>query len=323
MLILNEDEIARLLSPADALAAMRDAFSAQAAGSLSMPLRTIAAGEHGMLGAMPAALGGSTATIGAKLVTLFPKNGELGLPTHNAVIALFDPQTGRPQALLDGRYITEIRTAATSALATALLARPEARTLAILGTGVQAKAHIQALLQVMQIDELRIWGRNAHRASALASFAGALGLATRTFETLASACRGADVICTVTMAREPVLRAADVEPGTHVNAVGFGGPQARELGGDLIAKASIFIDSEHGAAKESGNLHLARQDGHLRVDQKLTLLCDVLAGRTRGRQHPDEITVFDSLGIAIEDLACARLVYARALEAGIGTVVTI
>jgi ornithine cyclodeaminase/alanine dehydrogenase-like protein (mu-crystallin family) len=127
----------------------------------------------------------------------------------------------------------------------------------------------------------------------------------------------------VTMAREPVLRAADVEPGTHVNAVGFGGPQARELSGDLIAKASIFIDSEHGAAKESGNLHLARQDGHLRVDQKLTLLCDVLAGRTRGRQHPDEITVFDSLGIAIEDLACAGLVYARALEAGIGTVVTI
>lgn len=324
MLILDEDEVARLLTPSDALAAMRSAFTAQAAGAFSMPLRTIAAGEDGFLGAMPGALGaGDAATMGAKLVTLFPNNGALNLPTHNALIAVFDAKTGRPAALLDGRYITEIRTAATSALATSLLARTDARTLAILGTGVQAKAHVEALSHVMHIDELRVWGRTREHVDALAAFAKERGLKSTSSETPALACRGAAVVCTVTMAREPLLTAAEVDDGTHVNAVGFGGPQARELSGDLIAKARIFIDSEDGAARESGNLNLARKDGQLHADQKLTLLCDVLAGRARGRQSPDEITVFDSLGMALEDLACAKLVCARAVEAGIGKTVAL
>jgi len=322
VLFLNENDVARLLSPSDALAAVRDALAAQAAGTISLPLRTIAGGEHGVLGAMPGALGGQrVSAIGAKLVTLFPKNADLHLPTHNAVIALFDPQTGRPAALLDGRYITEIRTAATSALATTLLARPDSGTLAILGTGVQAKAHIDALAAVMRIGELRVWGRNAERAAALAAFAHERGMQSQVCATVSEACRGAAVVCTVTLAREPILKKADVKAGTHINAVGFGGPQTRELSADLMAHANIFIDSTDGAARESGNLILARKDGELRADKKLTLLSDVLAGRAAGRQTPDEITVFDSLGIALEDLACAQLVYARALQSHAGTIV--
>lgn len=319
VLILDEKDVAGLLSMSEALAAVKAAFAAQAAGEISMPLRTIAAGDRGVLGAMPGALAGKTAALGAKLVTLFPSNAELGLHTHNALIALFDPRTGRPAAVMDGRYITEIRTAATSALATSLLARSDARTLAILGTGVQARAHIDALALVMQVDELRIWGRSPENAAALAAFAKGRGLRSQVSQSVATACRGADVVCTVTLAREPILTRADIDAGTHLNAVGFGGPNSREVSGELLAQVKIFIDSADGAARESGNLLLARKDGHLSADQNLTLLSDVLAGRAPGRQSPDEITLFDSLGIAIEDLACARLVFERALAQRVGT----
>lgn len=321
MLLINEREVARLLPPSDVLAATRAAFLAQAQGKISMPLRTLAAQAGGVLGAMPAAIFGDAPALGAKLVTVFGGNAASGIPTHNALIAMFDVQTGRPAAVMDGRYITEVRTAAASALATSLLARADARTLAILGTGVQAHAHIEALAAVMRIDDLRIWGRTEDHARQVAEFARGHGLAARIMNTPAQACLGAMVICTVTSSREPILGAADVSGGAHINAVGFGGPSSRELSAELVRRARIFVDSADGAKYESGNLILARQDGDSPADSNLTLLCDVLAGRAQGRQSQDEITLFDSLGIAIEDLACAQLVFERARQSNIGIAV--
>src|SRR5579872_4194257 len=168
MLFLNEREVTSLLPIGDVLTALESAFRAQAAGQIRMPLRTMASTGDGLLGAMPAAIAGESAALGAKLVTFFPGNAAAGVHTHQALVALFDPHSGQPQAIMDGRFITEIRTAATSALATRALARPDARVVAILGTGVQARAHIGALSEVMHIDELRVWGRTRAKATALA-----------------------------------------------------------------------------------------------------------------------------------------------------------
>ena len=319
MLFLNEREVASLLPIGDVLTALESAFRAQAAGQIRMPLRTMASTGDGLLGAMPAAIAGESAALGAKLVTFFPGNAATGVHTHQALVALFDPHSGQPQAIMDGRFITEIRTAATSALATRALARPDARVVAILGTGVQARAHIGALSEVMHIDELRVWGRTRAKATELADFAHTRGLHSRVADTPANACQGAGVVCTCTSARDPIVTALDIEPGTHVNAVGMGGPTARELPGELMGRATIVVDSIDGAHSESANIILAMHEGQLPAKAALTLLCDVIAGRVPGRQSSDDITIFDSLGIAIEDLVCARLVYERARARDVGT----
>lgn len=284
-----------------------------------MPLRSMASNDQGLLGAMPGAIVADPASFGAKLVAVFPENAALGVPTHQALIVLFDTACGLPLAVMDGRYITEIRTAATSALATKALAREDARILAILGTGVQGRAHVEALAEVMDIAELRVWGRTAAKAAELADFGRKRGLHARVAASPTDACRGAGVICTVTAAREPILSATDIDQGTHINAVGFWGPTAREIPGELVAHARIFVDSLEGARNESGTIILAMREGLLPANAVLTPLCDVIADRSPGRQSPDDITIFDSLGIAIEDLASARLVYDRAKAAGVGT----
>jgi len=319
MIFLSESEVASLLPIGDVLTALEAAFHAQAEGKISMPLRTIATSGGGLLGAMPAAISGEGAALGAKLVTFFPGNAATGVHTHQALIVLFDPGSGQPRALMDGRLITEIRTAATSALATRALARADARVLAIIGTGVQARAHVAALAEVMNVDELRTWGRTAKAAAGVADFARKRGVHARVASTVTDACHGAGVVCTVTSAREPIVTATDIDPGTHVNAVGFAGITARELPSDLMARARIFVDSVEGALNESGNIVLAAREGMLPAKPVLTRLCDVLAGRAAGRHERDDITIFDSLGIAIEDLACARLVFERARAGKIGT----
>jgi ornithine cyclodeaminase len=323
MLFLNEREVAGLLPIGDVLVALESAFRAQADGKIRMPLRTMAPNDNGLLGAMPAAIATGPVSLGAKLVTFFPGNAASGIPTHQALIALFDARSGKPVAIMDGRFITEIRTAAASALATRALARTDARILAVLGTGVQARAHVGALAEVMNIDEIRVWGRTATNAAAVADFARKRGLHARVAATVTDACRGADVVCTVTSASEPIVRASDINPGTHVNAVGMGGPTAREIPGDLMGRARIFVDSMDGALNEAANIILAVREGQLPAKPALTLLCDVITGRALGRQSHDEVTIFDSLGIAIEDLTCARLVYERASAGGVGTSIAV
>jgi len=323
MIFLNEREVASLLPIGDVLTALENAFRAQAAGQIRMPLRAMATTDHGILGSMPASIAGEQLSLGAKLVTFFAGNAASGTHTHQALVALFDPRSGKPQAIMDGRYITESRTAATSALATRALARPDARSVAILGTGVQARAHIVALGEVMRIEELRIWGRTQARAADVADFARRRGLEARAAATPADACRGADVVCTVTSASDPILASDDIGRGTHVNAVGMGDPTARELPAELMARATIVVDSLDGALAESANIKLAMRDGKLSAEPDLILLCDVIAGTAPGRLGRDDVTIFDSLGIAIEDLACARLVYERASAGGVGTKLTL
>jgi alanine dehydrogenase len=318
LLLLDEGDVRRFLSTRDAIEALDKAFRAQAEGRLDQPLRTIATADGGVLGAMPASLRGASAALGAKLVTFFRGNAQLGKHTHQALIALFDPQTGEALAVMDGRYITEIRTAAASALATRCLARAGASIVAIIGSGVQAAAHVTALADVMPIRELRVWGRTAAHAAAIAEQAKSQGIRAQVCAATGDACRNADVVCTVTASREPVLADADIGPGTHVNAVGASQVATRELPPELVARARLVVDSLEGAMNEAGDIVLAIRDGVLPRAPQLTLLCDVIAGKAAVRTSDADVTIFKSLGIGLEDVACAALVYERAKTAGAG-----
>jgi len=297
----------------DAIEAVDQALRAQAAQQAHFPLRNIVNVPAGKLGAMPGAVSGRLPALGAKLVTFFPDNGKRDLHTHHAIIALFNESTGVPEALMDGRYITEIRTAATSAVATRVLARRGAQTAAILGTGVQARAHARALKHVMPLAELRVWGRNRINAERLARDLREEGLHVRALDAAAAACQDVDVVCTVTSAIAPIIPERTALQGAHINAVGASIPTRRELPADLVARATLFVDSLEGALSEAGDLVMAIAENAIPALPPMTLLADVVAGNAPGRTSAEEITIFKSLGIAIEDVACAGLVYERAL----------
>ena len=280
----------RLLHLPDLIAAMAEALAAFSSGRVVQPVRLVVpVAEHqGFLGAMPA----YTGSLGAKLVTFYPNNR--GLPTHHALIALFDPETGAPLAVMDGRLITELRTAAVSAVATRLLARPESSVLGILGSGVQARSHLAALRLVRTFREVRVWSpRNA------GTFAAQLGLTA--VNSAEQAVRGADVVVVATSSQVPVLFGAWLTPGVHVNAVGATRPTWRELDDEALARGRLFVDSREAASLESGDVRAAVQS--------VTELGEVLAGARPGRGTSDEITLFKSVGLAVEDVAAAALVY--------------
>jgi ornithine cyclodeaminase/alanine dehydrogenase-like protein (mu-crystallin family) len=291
---LDESQVAALLRLEDLIPAIRNALAALSAGKVVQPVRSvIAVAEHaGFFGVMPAHAGTS---LGAKLVTFYPSNA--GLPTHHAVIALFRPETGEPVALMDGRLITELRTAAASAVATDLLARPNASVLAILGAGVQAGSHLSALRLVRAFREVRIWSPRS-----AAAFAAAHGItATASAE---AAVRGADVIVTATSAKTPVLLGDWVAPGAHVNAVGATRPDWRELDDTLVRRARVWVDSREAALVESGDVIAAgtRLVGEIGA---------VAGGTLGGRASADEVTIFKSVGVAVEDVVSADLVWRR------------
>jgi ornithine cyclodeaminase len=321
VLILSESDVAARLSMRDTIDVVQRAFIEHAHGRAVFPLRSVAMAESGLLGAMPGSIRGEHAALGAKLVTVFSGNAARGAHTHNAVIILFSPETGDPLALMDGRYITEIRTAAVSAIASRALARPEASTVAILGTGVQARAHIEAMRTLESITSIRIWGRDFDKAAALAKRETEGGIPVHAVATIGEACHSADIVCTVTATAEPVLSAGDIAPGTHINAVGACTPRARELTAELVGQTRIVCDSREGALAEAGDIILAMRDGALPAQPEISVLGDVLAGKTVGRTSVAQITLFKSLGVAIEDLACAALVYERAFAQRAGTTV--
>jgi alanine dehydrogenase len=313
VLILSESDVAAHLSMRDTIDVVRRAFIEHANGRAAFPLRSVAMADSGLLGAMPGSVRGERPALGAKLVTVFSGNAARGAHTHNALIILFSPETGDPLAVMDGRYITEIRTAAVSAIASRALARPDASTVAILGTGVQARAHIEAMRTLDSVTSIRIWGREYQKAAALAKRESEAGIPISAVATIGDACRGADIVCTVTASAEPVIGADEIAPGTHINAVGACTPRARELTAELAGKSRIVCDSREGALAEAGDIILAIRDGALPAQPEIAVLSDVLAGKTAGRTSASEITLFESLGVAIEDLACAALVYERAL----------
>jgi thiomorpholine-carboxylate dehydrogenase len=288
---LDEAAIRPLLKLEDLIPAMERALADFSTGGVLQPVRSIVsvAQHHGFMGVMPAVYGD---VMGAKLVNLYPDNATRGLPTHLAVIVLFRAETGETLAVMDGRLITEMRTAAVSAVATRLLSRPDARGLAILGSGVQARAHFQALSLVRKFDDVRVWSRNPQHAQTLADELGAVAMPAE------DAVRGADVVVTATNAAEPVLRGAWLKSGALVNAVGAVGPKRRELDDDAM-RGAVVVDSRQAAMQESGDVLLAGAEIYAELGE--------LAAGTKPKPQA-EVTVFKSLGLAVEDLAAAKLV---------------
>src|SRR4051812_36982223 len=289
MQYLDEEEVRRLLPTGELIPAMRQALAEFSAGKWQQPVRGVLAQHDGFFGVMPA----SGESMGIKLVTFYPQNAGTNLPTHMAVIVLFDPKTGQPLALMDGRYITEMRTAAVSAVATDALAPRDAKVLTLLGAGVQAQAHLEVLPHVRQFEEVRVWNHHPEKAERFAEEHG-----IRAME-LEAAVREADVVVTATSAREPVLKGEWLKAGAHVNAVGASRPDWRELD-DAAMRNVVIVDSYEGAQKESGDVILSRAT-------PFAELGEILNGTKR--VETDATTIFKSLGMAVEDVATAKLVY--------------
>jgi alanine dehydrogenase len=293
---LDEADIDRLLRMEEVIPAMEKALADFSSGRVVQPVRTMlsVAEHHGFLGLMPAYTG---TALGTKLVALYPRNTDV--PTHHATILLFKPETGEPLVTMDGRLITEVRTAAVSAVATERLARPDASVLAIIGSGVQAHSHLEALRLVREFREVRVW--SPRRAAAFAEEHG-----VRAAASAEEAVRGADVVVTATTSTTPVLSGEWLSPGVHINAVGAARPDWRELDDEMLRRALVYVDSREAAMKESGDVIAA---GLIFAE-----IGEVVSGTKPGRRSPEEITLFKSLGLAVEDVATAELVYHKALD---------
>lgn len=289
---------------------MENALAEFSAGRVDQPVRSVVqiGEEKNYFGTMPAYLPSANAA-GAKLVTVFPANLQKGLTSHFATIVLLDTETGALQALLDGRYITEARTAAVSAVSSKFLARPDSRILAIIGSGVQAHSHLEALTHVHKFDEVRVYSPTRANLEAFCSHTG-----TTPAVSVEEAVDGADVIATVTAARQPILRSEWVKDGAHIIGVGACRPTQRELDAALVARCSVYVDSRAAAMHEAGDILLAIEDG---VIDKSHILGEL--GERPSRKSATECTFFKSLGLAVEDVASASYVYAKAIAAGVGT----
>jgi ornithine cyclodeaminase/alanine dehydrogenase-like protein (mu-crystallin family) len=318
VLILSHDDVIAALPPDACADAMTEVLAAHARGEARMPLRSVVRfdGAAGFMGLMPAWRGGEEPVFALKALCLMPGNPARGLDTHQGTVTLFDGTTGAPTAILDASAITAVRTAAVSAVATRTLAREDARVLAILGSGVQGRAHLVALTGVRKFEEIRVYSPTEAHARALA--AAGDGLA-RVMNSAEDAVRGADVVVTATTAREPVLRRDWLEPGAHVNAVGASMPSVRELDVDTVAACALFCDSRESLRNEAGEYLLALEQGAIPGENHVRgELGEVLAGSAPGRLDAGELTVFRSLGLAVEDLAAAQCAVTRARRIGIG-----
>jgi ornithine cyclodeaminase/alanine dehydrogenase-like protein (mu-crystallin family) len=325
VLILSHRDVLDALQPGPCAEAMAAVLAGHSRGETFMPLRSVmippdAAGFMGLMPGWRGRHGDGAAAFALKAVCIMPGNPARGLDAHQGLVTLFDGQTGMPTAILDGSAITEVRTAAVTAVATGALARPDASTLAILGAGTQARAHLRALPAVRAFERARVYAPTQAHARRLAEQAGAIDVQLTVTASADDAVRGADVVVTATSSREPVLRREWLRPGAHVNAVGASSPQARELDTATVAASALFCDSRESLRHEAGEFGLAVTEGliagedHVRAE-----LGEVLAGIAAGRRDDEELTLFRSLGLAIEDLAAAEQAVAVATERGLGT----
>jgi len=359
--LLTESDVKAVLSMDDLIETMAAALQRFSTGGVVQPVRSvIGVGEHAFFGVMPALVradgtasaapyGAITSTaddgssnhqtsgvtrerrasMGAKLVTVFEGNTARDLPTHLASIVLLDPETGALLALLDGRFITEARTAAVSAVTSRLLARTTAKSLAIIGSGVQARSHLDALSRVHRLSHVSVWSPNkAHRDQFVKEAqghteAGARGFAVSAVDHAGEAIVGADLIVLATSSTAPVVESGWVKPGAHVMSVGACRPTQREMDPALVARARLFVDSRAAALVESGDVVLGIQEARFGPDHVAGEIGEVLAGRVEGRRGDSDITVFKSLGLAVEDVTAADLAYRRAVERGIGVELTL
>ncbi|HET8986407.1 MAG TPA: ornithine cyclodeaminase family protein [Trueperaceae bacterium] len=304
---ISGEQVASLLDMATCIGLMRSALMALGTSRARQMVRPVLPlNGRTVLGMMPA-YDEAAGVAGVKVLTVFPDNYRRGLPSHQGVIVLFDASTGALRAIVDAEAITAIRTAAASAAATAELANPDAAHLAILGTGVQARQHLAALSLVRAFRSVTVWDRQPARAEAFAEQAlTETGLRVIPCTTVSTATADADVICTVTAATEPILVASDVKPGAHINAVGACTPDARELSADLVAAGRLFVDWRPAALKEAGDILLAIKDGAVTESHIVGEVGSVMTGDVAGRTDPNEITIYESLGQAVQDLIAAN-----------------
>jgi ornithine cyclodeaminase len=320
--VIDASTVRTLLSPTVAVDAMRSALTAFSARTVYQPTRVTAEDDslRGPILIMPAAAPGIPA-VGLKVLTMFGGDPAHGIPSVQGAVLVIDPVTGGVVALIDATSVTEVRTAAVTNLATDVLARPDARELAIIGAGVQARGHLESLAAVRPWSSVRIYARDAARAAPLVDRAKEQGVPVTLAGSVAEAVQGADVVCVATSACEPVLADSDVARGAHVNGIGAFGASCRELPSALIARSSVFVDSRDGALGEAGDLLIPMREGIVGSEHIVAEIGDVLAGSHPGRGSDDEVTVFKSLGLAIEDVVSCQTVYRLAVEAGLGTVV--
>jgi alanine dehydrogenase len=320
VLIVNQHEVPALLPMEECIDVMADALTALTQGDAVMPLRGMSGmpEQAGLLAWMPSMLPASD-VMGIKVISVFPNEGT-ELESHQGAVLLFEAKRGQLLAVVDASEITAIRTAAVSGLATRLLARPDADDLAILGSGTQAGTHLESMMAVRPIRRVRVWSRDAAHARAFAEAQSAQrGISVEVCGSANEAVEGANIVCTTTSATQPVLEGRWLAPGAHVNAVGFAGPTGRELDADAVARARLFADRRESIQNEAGDFLLAKEEGAVGDDHVAGEIGEVLLGKVEGRTSPEQITIFESLGLAIEDLAAVNHVYRRAQETGKGT----
>lgn len=315
--IINGDEVRQLLTMAECVDVMEQAMRATSSGSIVIPPRLLfsLAGGNGFFANMP---GSSADALGSKIVSFLPDNPARGRPAVSGYIGLFDPGTGLPTAIIEGRVITEVRTAAASAMATRALSREDSRTLGIFGTGHQADVHIEAICTVRPIEEVVIWGRNFEKAESLARRHDHREDVVVRATDDASQAAACDIVCTTTLATEPILEGRWVRPGSHVCLVGAYAPDAREADTDLIVKSKVYVDSLESAGNEAGDILIPIGEGAISKSHLVGEIGQLLLGEIPGRQSREEITIYKSLGIVSQDLYAARHVAARAEEEGAG-----
>jgi ornithine cyclodeaminase/alanine dehydrogenase-like protein (mu-crystallin family) len=314
LLVLSHDDVRRLLPMDECIELMEAALSDLARGRAWQPLRFVIRPpeEKTLMGLMPAHRSEPRRAYGLKAICIFPENPARGLDAHQGGVLLCDGETGQLRALLDASAVTAVRTAAVSAVATRALAREDARELAILGAGVQARSHLEALPHVRTFEKVRIWSRTPEHAQAVAA---ETKLPVEVAESAETAVTGADVVVTTTSSREPVVERSWLAPGAHVNAVGSSIPTARELDTETMAEAALFCDARESLVNEAGDYLMAG----LGEESIRAELGEVLTGSAGGRRDAQELTVFKSLGLGVEDLAAAEHVYERARAEGVGS----
>jgi ornithine cyclodeaminase/alanine dehydrogenase-like protein (mu-crystallin family) len=318
--ILTRRDVERLLPMSECVEVMTAALRHLATGDAVLPLRHMVwmPDRTGRLGLMPGYLG-APRSFGLKVVSLWPGNHGTDFDTHQGVVMLFGIENGEPLAILDASSITAIRTAAVSGVATRALAKADAGDLAILGSGVQAASHLAAMAAVRRLRRVRVWSRSRTHAESFASREGAKhGLSIATCATAREAVEGADLVCTTTAAQVPILEGAWLSPGAHINAVGACFAAARELDTEAVRRSRLYVDRRESVLAEAGDFLLARSEGAVQDDHIVAELGEVLSGRARGREDDSQVTLFESLGIAIEDLAAAHHVLAAAERTGSG-----
>jgi alanine dehydrogenase len=322
-LILTEDDVKAVLTMDDLITTMERALAEFSAGRVVQPLRTVllVGADKAYFGVMPAYIP-SLPAVGTKMVTVFASNAQRGLPSHLANITLLDPETGGTIAVMDGRFITEARTAAVSAVSVKHLARQDASVLALLGSGVQARSHLEAIARVRPLEEVRVWSRTAERRNAFVRetepHTGARIIASNSAQEAAD---GADIIVLVTASREPVLQSEWVADGTHICAIGACRPDQREMAAALVARSTLYVDSREGALAEAGDIVLAIMDGAIGSNHIAGELGELVTGNVRNLARGG-VTIFKSLGMAVEDVAAAHLALTKARQAGRGREIT-